>query len=103
MSVEIDDSAREDIAQILRYLAARNITAARKFAVQVYAEFQLLEAHPGFGAIVEGLPKRLAGIRRWRIRRFRVYLVFYRPTQAGIEVMRVLHGARNVRRIIRKS
>ena len=42
-------------------------------------------------------------LRTWTIRRFRKHLVFYIPTEVGIEVVRVLHGARNIQRILKEE
>ncbi len=36
------------------------------------------------------------GIRRWRVNDFENFLIFYRPIDDGIEVIRVLHGARDI-------
>jgi toxin ParE1/3/4 len=44
----------------------------------------------------------LAGLRSWRIKDFASYLVFSIPTEAGIEVVRVLHGARDIERIFER-
>jgi toxin ParE1/3/4 len=41
----------------------------------------------------------LTGMRSWPIRGFGNHLVFYRPTDDGIEILRVLHGARDLRRV----
>ena len=35
------------------------------------------------------------GLRRWRVRGFENFLIFYRPIDDGIEVLRVLHGQRD--------
>jgi toxin ParE1/3/4 len=32
----------------------------------------------------------------WRVRGFERYLIFYRPTDDGIDVVRVLHGSRDI-------
>ncbi len=39
----------------------------------------------------------------WPIRGFENYLVFYRPIEEGIEVTRVLHGARDIRGILEEE
>jgi toxin ParE1/3/4 len=39
---------------------------------------------------------RYAYVRIWRVKGFERYLIFYRPLNDGIEVLRVIHGARNV-------
>ena len=38
----------------------------------------------------------LAGVRVFPVSRFKKYLVFYRPVADGIEILRVLHGARDI-------
>ena len=55
---------------------------------------------PQIGARRELRNPRLEGLRMWPIRGFENYLVFYRPIEEGIEVTRVLHGARDIRVIL---
>ena len=43
---------------------------------------------------------RLTGLRVWRIQGFPNHLIFYRPVDDGIEVIRVLHGARDIDRVL---
>ncbi len=38
-------------------------------------------------------------MRRWRIRGFENFSIFYFPIEDGIEVVRVLHGAREIERL----
>ena len=40
-------------------------------------------------------PERARGVRSFAVGN---YLIFYRPVADGIEVARILHGARNIRR-----
>jgi toxin ParE1/3/4 len=42
----------------------------------------------------------LQSLRQHSVRRFRNYIIFYLPTDDGIEVVRVLHGARDVQGIL---
>jgi toxin ParE1/3/4 len=39
---------------------------------------------------------RLLGLRAWQIRGFENHIIFYRPVEDGIEVVRVLHAARDI-------
>jgi toxin ParE1/3/4 len=39
---------------------------------------------------------RLHGLRSWRMRGFESWLVFYRVTEEAVEIVRVLHGARDL-------
>ena len=43
---------------------------------------------------------RFAGLRVWRIQGFPNHLIFYRPIDGGIEVVRVLHAARDIDRAL---
>jgi toxin ParE1/3/4 len=35
-------------------------------------------------------------VRAWSVRGFENYLIFYRPLSNGIDVVRVIHGARDI-------
>lgn len=43
---------------------------------------------------------RLAGLRVSRIEGFGAHLIFYRPSDAGIEILRVLHASRDLGSIL---
>lgn len=43
---------------------------------------------------------RLRDVRVISIGRFRNYLIFYRRKDDGVEVLRVLHGARDIRSLL---
>jgi toxin ParE1/3/4 len=49
----------------------------------------------------ESANPRLASLRVWPIVGFPNHLIFYRPIDGGIEVIRVLHGARDVDRVLK--
>lgn len=51
---------------------------------------------PNLGFKDEYQSERLRGIRRWRVDGFKNYLLFYRVLSKQIEVVRVLHGARDI-------
>src|SRR5713226_8246174 len=59
-----------------------------------------LLAMSGMGSLYESDEPELAGVRFFPVTRFRNYLVFYRPTTTGIEVLRVLHGARDIESLL---
>jgi toxin ParE1/3/4 len=55
---------------------------------------------PGMGTRYEPDEPLYADLRYLPISRFRLYLVFYRPVQGGIEVLRALHGARDIHGVL---
>jgi toxin ParE1/3/4 len=68
----------------LRFLDAFDETVAK------------LAPMPGTGAPYESPHPRLQNVRTWPVAGFQKYLIFYRPIEGGIEVLRVLHGARDL-------
>jgi toxin ParE1/3/4 len=51
---------------------------------------------PEAGGVCELRAPAAAGLRMWPIRGFEKHVIFYRPTPTGVEIVRVLHGARNL-------
>ena len=54
---------------------------------------------PGMGVVTSFSGSEDRVLHRWRIRGFENFLIFYRPIEDGIEVIRVLHGAREIERV----
>jgi toxin ParE1/3/4 len=51
---------------------------------------------PGIGELFKTRRRRLAGLRARRIEGFPNHVAYYRTVEGGVEIVRVLHGARNV-------
>jgi toxin ParE1/3/4 len=85
--------SRLDIVEILLYLRARNRRAARLVHQAINNTITFLAEHPGAG---QRRDEFAVGLRSFPVNRYRNYLVFYRPCDDGIQVIRVLHGARDL-------
>jgi toxin ParE1/3/4 len=92
--------ARFDLAACYAYIGERNPDAASRFRMAAEATFAALAASPGIGTPYEVENPRLAGLRCSRVNRFRNYLIFYLTIEGGIEVIRILHAARDIRAIL---
>jgi toxin ParE1/3/4 len=88
--------AELEVVDAAVYLADDNPAAAARFMEAVDETVQSLVEMPGAGRPWEFNHPALAGMRSRLVQDFANYLVFYRPTDAGIEVLRVLHGARDI-------
>ncbi|MEG3861553.1 type II toxin-antitoxin system RelE/ParE family toxin [Microcoleus sp. herbarium12] len=42
----------------------------------------------------------MTDIRQYQIKEFKSYLIFYRSVETGIEILRVLHGMRDLEAIL---
>ncbi len=93
--------ARQDLVDVYRFYAREaGFRVAQRFFAQAEATFVRLAGMPGMGTHYEHEHPALAGVRFVPISRFRRYLVFYRPVADGIEVVRVLDGARDIHTIL---
>jgi toxin ParE1/3/4 len=94
--VHYEADARQDMADIFDYLdihasesiADRFYDAVRKTVEQLLRSPNLGERHPSCN------PK-LQGMRKWRVDGFPNHVIFYRPTEDKLEILRVFHGARD--------
>jgi toxin ParE1/3/4 len=96
-------AARIDLAGCYAYIGERNPDAADRFLQAAEATLAALARMPGTGAPYEVTSPRLQGLRCAQVKRFRNYLIFYRPIDGGIDVIRVLHAARNIKAILEEE
>jgi toxin ParE1/3/4 len=91
--------AWRDVVELASFIAEDNLDAAERFLDAVEQTFALLASMPMMGRMCEFESPQAQGLRMWRIRGFERYLVFYRPIDKGINVVRVLHGSRDIERL----
>ncbi len=90
------DLVREDLISHFVYIAQDNLDAADRFLEHTESAFLRLADLPFIGASrMDDFPF-LPDLRTWPVPGFENYLIFYRPIDEGIEVFRVLHGARDL-------
>ncbi len=80
----------EDVASIWEYIADDNVTAADRWINQINERLQLLATQPLMGHAREEL---MPGMRSFPFGR---YVIFYMPIEDGIDVIRLLHSARDI-------
>jgi len=88
-------AAARDVDGIALYIAEDNPEAAHRFLNAVEIAYHTLAEMPRLGSSRDLGDRDLADLRVWPVPGFRKYLIFYRPTNNGIEVIRVLHGMRD--------
>ena len=86
----------DELWAIWEYIAYDNPDAATRVVEAAFETFKALAATPGLGRLRKFRNPRLKGIRSSLVSGFHNYIIFYRPTPAGIEVLHVYHGARDV-------
>lgn len=88
--------AQQDLDEHFAFIAHDSPDAALPFLDAVRAAFEQLATWPELGGKWEFRNLRLVGIRVSLVRGFENHLVFYAPTEQDIEIIRVLHGARDI-------
>lgn len=75
-----------------------NLDRARAFLFAAKETFTQLAQMPLMGSPRPEYAPEIPELRQWRIKGFEDYLIFYRPldTKDGVEIIRVLHGKRNI-------
>lgn len=71
------------------------IETADRFLRNAEESFSDLLEHPGIGPALSLGEPRLAGLRRWQIKGFTKFLMFYVPHKDGVTIVRVLHGSQD--------
>lgn len=96
-TLRIRERAEADLLELVEYFARAESGLADAFIEAVVDTASQLTVNPSLGRSVDTTSPLLAGLRWRRVSsRFASYLIFYVPTESSIEVMRVLHGARDL-------
>jgi plasmid stabilization system protein ParE len=87
--------ALDDLDALWEYIAVDNLDAADRVVADIFRACEQLAESPGIGHTREDLTDR--PLRFWSVGR---YLVIYRYDQRPIDIIGVLHSARDVLRIL---
>jgi plasmid stabilization system protein ParE len=93
--------AEADLVEIWSYIARDSIDAADRVESAIYDGCTFLARTPQTRQVREhftALP-----VRFWTVQQFPNYLIVYRPETAPLEIVRIVHGMRDVKRILRSQ
>ncbi len=94
------EAARRDLIEHFVFLGENaSVNVARRFLQALHASFEGLSQMPELGAKRAFRNPRFFTVRMWPVKGFERYLIFYRPIDDGVEILRVLHGARDIERL----
>lgn len=98
MKINKSAAALLDIIETAEYIAQDNMDAAARFVDSVDESLKLLVKSPDIGVIrkVGKAPE----MRMWAVKGFPNSLLFYRTTATEINLIRVIHSARDFYRIL---
>ncbi len=82
--------AVHDLEEIHDFIAADNPNAALRFIDLLEEKFEMISQTPSMGRIREELAPSLRSFPAG------TYVIFYRPLREAVQIIRVLHGARDI-------
>jgi toxin ParE1/3/4 len=85
--------ARKDFDEILDFIGEADPDSALDFVTRLQLMCDQLAQMPGMGRKRDDLAK---GLRCFPVEK---YLIFYRIVKSDIEIVRVLHGSRNIEEV----
>jgi len=92
--------AKTDIFDIWSYIAEDSEVAADLVEKAIFDSCAFVAEAPVRGHCRPSLTNR--NIRFWTLTRYPNYAVAYRPEMSPLEIVAVLHGKRNIRRILKQ-
>ncbi len=95
---QLTPAAESDLSEILAYIRSDSPDAARRVLARIREAMRRLADFPRIGHVREDLAD--SSLRFWPVYS---YLIVYRPESRPLQIIRVLHGARDVRRVLERS
>jgi len=88
--------AFQDIDSISKHIAQGNLDAADRLRDEFFDAFEKLAEIPGIGHLRKDLAAE--PLRFWLV--YSSYLVIYKPDSHPLEIVRVLHSARDIKNLL---
>jgi toxin ParE1/3/4 len=92
--------ARQDLEDIAVHIGTNRPSAARRFLSAAEKTYATLATMPEMGSLWSAGTPGFRGLRYFPIPRYPHYVIFYRPLPDGVEIVHILHGARDLQAIL---
>jgi plasmid stabilization system protein ParE len=100
MSIVFRPQARQELADLLAGIRAANPLAADNVQDEVQHTLELLEANPLSGPQLRMRKASLRELRFATVRSYPQFVILYLPLTDGVEVLHIVRGKRNLRRVV---
>ncbi len=105
MKVLYRQTASDDIVRQFRYylLTAEAPQIALRFREAVRRTIQSLSQNPHVGSRYSSSNPRIQNLRYWPVAGFEAIRIYYALEEDGMHIIRILHGKRDVRRLLQSE
>jgi toxin ParE1/3/4 len=98
--IVITPKASEDLDDCFAYISEDNPEIALQFFDSTRITIAQIARMPGIGSIFVNENERLQGLRKWSVKDFRKYLIFYIDRDEVVEIVRILYATRDINSIL---
>jgi len=97
-AIQFTPQAVDDLDDIWWFIAKDSREAADRVEAEIVASCRRLAKHPLMGVKRQDITRLRA--RFWTVTRFPNYVIVYRPEMIPLQVIAVLHGKRDLKRVL---
>lgn len=101
--IEIRPQASQDIDKHYNFIHQGNPDAALRFFDAVRSTIAQIARMPSIGNVYATQRSPLEGIRKWAVKGFRKYLIFYFDRDETVEIVRILYASQDISSILNKN
>ncbi len=101
--LNVREQATGDALEIAAYIAVGSLEAAERFLRALGECYEKLAENPYIGPATGKRHPKLRKLRKWPVQGFTKYIIFHEVVRDGVEIVAVLHGSRQVYRILRED
>ena len=100
-SFRLTPDAIDDVDTIWRFIFKDNSAAADAVEEEIKSACALLAREPYRGHVRSDLTR--LPVRFWTLPKYPNYMIIYKPDSRPVEIVRILHGMRNIKQILGKT
>ena len=93
----VSPKAKRELVEIWAYIARDGVNHADRWLARVYELFAILGTAPALGPTADEIHP---GVRRFPLGQ---YIIYYRITMRGVQIVHVFHGKRDQRAAFKKD
>lgn len=101
--IAVRPRASQDIDDHFAYIAQSNAEAALRFFDAARLTIAQIARMPGIGVVYPVQSASLQGLRKWPVKGFRQYMIFYLDLPEAVEVVRILYGSQDINSILERE
>ena len=94
--IRLHEDATIDLEDHVTYMGQTDRDRAFRFFDAARQTFTALSKMPGMGRVYESDDEEITDLRKWAVKGFNQYLIFYRYDDETLEILRVIHAARDL-------